>query len=546
MPEHDEFDVDYLVVGSGFGVSVAALRLAEKGYRVTVIEQGRRWTPETLPESNRNLRRWLWQPALGWHGFFGLRIFRHVVVLHGNAVGGGSITYANTLLEPPAKVWQQGEWAGLADWAAIMPAHFATARRMLGVTRNRLPGPADARLRELAIARGIGDRCHPTDVGVYFGAEGEAPGTPHPDPYFDGEGPPRRSCIGCGGCMVGCRHGAKNSLDMNYLYLAEKRGAKVMAETRVFRIRPLPGAEDGGKGYDVEIASVAGRMRKRIRLRCRGVVMAASSLGTQELLLRMRDDGCLPRLSAELGKRVRTNAESLIGVRFPGCGEDLSQGVAIGSRVHIDDETHVEATRYPAGSDAMALLCAPMGEARGWRWPLHALGQFLRRPCRFIRAMRPRDWARECMILLCMQTLDGHLEMRLARRWWWPFRRGLASHGQPIPACIPEANEFARALAARHGGIAMTSLPEVLFDIPMTAHCLGGAGMGADARQGTCDARGRVFGYRNLLVCDGSLVSSNLGVNPSLTITALAEHVMSGIPQANGRSWEDGAQETPT
>ncbi|MDO5609322.1 MAG: FAD-binding protein, partial [Pseudomonadota bacterium] len=453
MNHQAHFDYDYAVIGSGFGGSVAALRLAEKGYRVVVIEQGRRWQADSLPKRNWQLSRWLWQPLLGLRGFFALRIFRHVVVLHGNAVGGGSITYANTLLVPPDEVWSQGEWAGLADWAQIMPAHYATAQRMLGVTRNRLPGIADERLRQTADALGLGDSYHLTQVGVYFGAEGEAPGTPHPDPYFDGEGPARASCIGCGGCMIGCRHGAKNTLDMNYLFLAEKRGAELRAETRVESLRPLDDA-DGARGYQLHTQS---RAYGAQTLRVRGVVLAASSLGTQELLLRMKDQGTLPGLSEALGKRVRTNAESLIGVRFPGSAHDLSKGIAIGSGVYLDRHTHIEATRYPAGSDAMGLLATLMpATARsrpGWLAGLIKLG--LTQPKRLWALLKPGGWARESMILLCMQTLDGHLDMRLARRWWWPFGKRLVSHGAPIPAFIAQANHFAHALAKRFGGVAM-------------------------------------------------------------------------------------------
>ncbi len=526
-----QHDFDYIVIGSGFGGSVAALRLAEKGYRVAVIEQGRRWTPATLPRSNWSLARWLWMPWLGLRGFFSLRFFRHVVVLHGNAVGGGSITYANTLLVPPDSVWRSGEWAGLLDWEALMPAHYATAQRLLGVTRNRRIGAADERLRELCEAEGLGAGYRLTDVAVHFGNDEEPTGSDSPDPYFNGEGPARRSCIGCGGCMIGCRHGAKNTLDLNYLYLAERRGANVLAQTQVTRIRPL-GDGDGREGYLLDVSEGYGLGRRRRSLRARGVVLAASSLGTQDLLLRAKARGDLPRLSGMLGRRVRTNAESLIGVRFPGSSVDLSQGIAIGSGVQLDAHTHVEATRYPAGSDAMGLISTLM--ARGKRdWVRTFAWMLLHEPRTLWHALRPAGWARESMILLCMQTIDGHLDLRLERPWYWPFRRRLQSHGPKIPTSIPQANAFARKLAQRFGGITLTSLTEVLFDIPMTAHCIGGATMGRDAETGVCDARGRVHGYENLHVCDGSLISANLGVNPSLTITALAEHVMSGIAPAH-------------
>jgi cholesterol oxidase len=529
----ETYDYDYIVIGSGFGGSVSALRLSEKGYRVAVLESGRRWRARDFPRSTWSLRRWLWRPGLGLRGFFNIRFFRHVMVLHGQAVGGGSITYANTLLVPPEDAWSQGSWAGLEDWNAVMPAHFRTAKRMLGVVTNPCLGEADHRLRAMADAAGAGDSFRPTEVGVYFGAAGDAPGTTRPDPYFDGEGPARTACIGCGGCMVGCRHGAKNTLDLNYLYLAEKRGVHVRAETRVVEVTPL-GSVDGADGYRV---TAVHRGRRQV-MHARGVVVAAGSLGTQDLLLRMRERGCLPRLSARLGHDVRTNAESLIGVRYPGSKVDLSRGIAIGSGIHLDGRTHIEATRYPRGSDAMGLLLTVMvrGGGRWWRiaaWLGAVLRDLARHPVRTLRMLQPFGFARETIIFLCMQTLDATLRMRLARRWYWPFGKRLVSEGAKVPTCIPEANAFAEASAALTGGVAGTTLSEILFDTPMTAHCMGGAVMGADTAQGVCDSRCRVFGYRNLFVCDGSVLSSNLGVNPSLTITALAEHAMSHVPASD-------------
>ncbi|MDA3915194.1 GMC family oxidoreductase [Oleiagrimonas sp.] len=532
----DTFDQDYIIIGSGFGGSVSALRLSEKGYRVTVLETGKRWSPANLPRSNWSLRRWLWRPGLGLHGFFNIRPFRHVMVLHGNAVGGGSITYANTLLVPPDDIWSQGSWAGLEDWTRVMPEHFRSAQKMLGVATNKRLDEADRRLRVMAVAAGVGDTFRPTEVGVYFGAEGEPAGSEHPDPYFDGKGPPRRSCIGCGGCMVGCRYGAKNTLDLNYLYLAEGLGTQVHPETRVVDVRPM-GAADGADGYRVT-AIQAGRKRTWT---CRGVVVAAGSLGTQDLLLRLREHSALPRLSACLGEGVRTNAESLIGVRYPGTKVDLSRGIAIGSGIHLNGRTHIEATRYPRGSDAMGFLLTVLVRGTGrWRrvgaWMLTLLAQVARHPVRTLRSVQPLGFARETIIFLCMHTLDSCLRMRLKRRWYWPFRKRLVTEGKRIPTCIPEANAFAEAAAKLTGGVAGTSITEVLFDIPMTAHCMGGAVMGADADKGVCDSRCRAFGYRNLLICDGSVLSSNLGVNPSLTITAVVEHAMAHVPPKAGAS----------
>lgn len=543
------YDFDFIVIGSGFGGSVSALRLAEKGYRVAVLEMGRRWTAGDLPRSNWAIARWIWRPRLGLRGFFGIRVFRHVMVLHGNAVGGGSITYANTLLVPPDTVWTQGTWAGLCDWRRVMPQHYATARRMLGVTTNRLFGPADERLKTMAAATGVAHTFHPTEVGVFFGAEGEAPGTEHADPYFGGEGPARRTCIGCGGCMIGCRYEAKNTLDRNYLYLAERRGASVFAETRVVDVKPLGGSAEGTGGYEVTtVRSTSLLAAGRHRFTCRGVVFAASSLGTQELLFRLRQRGSLPRISEALGDQVRTNAESLIGVRYPGCRDDMSKGIAIGSGIYLDPHTHIEATRYPRGSDAMGFLLTVLTLGRpGWTRIVTWLGTLLRmlvtRPIATVRTLLPFGFARETVIFLCMQTLDAHLRMRWRRPWYWPFSRTLVSEGDRIPTFIPAANAFALAGAAATHGVAGTSITEILFNIPMTAHCMGGAVIGGSPELGVCDWRCRVFGYRNMLLCDGSVLGANLGVNPALTITALTEHAMSHVPPLSEQRWDMAALE---
>lgn len=522
------FDFDYVIVGSGFGGSVSALRLSEKGYKVAVLEMGKRWGPENLPKSTWSLKSWLWAPFLGWRGFFSMRFFRHVVVLHGNAVGGGSITYANTLLVPPKTIWTQGTWAGLNNWLEAMPAHYETAKKMLGVTTNKILGPADHRLRQMAEAAGVGDSFYPTEVGVFFGKPGDAPGTPYSDPYFEGQGPERKTCIGCGGCMVGCRYGAKNTLDLNYLYLAERKGAKVFAETKVIDVIPLGGSTDGSLGYEV-------RTQTALKFKTRGVVFAASSLGTQDLLFRLRQKGSLPNISAALGTQVRTNAESLIGVRYPHSKEDLSQGIAIGSGIYLDQYTHIEATRYPAGSDTMGLLTTVMtlgkpGWTRPFTWFITLLKLLITKPVSTLTSLFPHNWAKEVMIFLCMQTIDGTLTMKLKRPWYWPFHKKLVTEGMRIPTFIPEANEFTVKAAKATGGIPSTSLSEIFLNIPMTAHCLGGAPMAASADLGVVDGSNRVFGYQNMLICDGSVVSANLGVNPSLTITALTEHAMSKIP----------------
>jgi cholesterol oxidase len=541
------YDFDFIVIGSGFGGSVSALRLAEKGYRVAVLEMGRRWTPENLPHSNWSIHRWFWRPKLALRGFFNMRFFRHVTILHGCAVGGGSITYACTLLRAPDKVWQMGTWAGLADWEREMPQHYDTASRMLGVIENRILGPADELLKRAAVAAGVGNTFYRTHVAIFQAPEGERGGTTVPDPYFGGEGPERTTCMGCGGCMMGCQHGAKNTLDKNYLYLAEKRGAQVFAETRVVDVKPLGSAGDGSEGYEVTaVTSTAWVDPHPRRFTCRGVVFAASSLGTMELLFSLKDKGSLPALSEQIGRRVRTNSESLIGVRVPGSKDDLSKGVAIGSGIYIDEHTHIEAVRYPAGSDAMSPLSTILtggkpGAARIGLWLKNLVVSLVRHPWRTLRLLLPFGWARECIILLCMQALEGHIDMAWKRPWFWPFRKFLVSQGTKIPTFIPAANAFAEKFAAMCGGTAMSMLPEILFNVPGTAHCLGGCTIGRSRDDGVVDAQHRVFGYKNMYVCDGSVVAANLGVNPSLTITALAERAMSFVPPASETKREDAA-----
>lgn len=549
MKQHeDEFDFDFIVIGSGFGGSVTALRLSEKGYRVAVIEMGRRWTPENLPSTNWLIHRWFWRPRLALRGFFNMRFFRHVTILHGCAVGGGSITYAGTLLRPPNKVWQMGSWAGLADWATEMARHYKVASQMLGVTTNQILGPADDLLQRAAEAAGVGNAFYHTRVGIFQAPKGEPGGEKFPDPFFDGAGPARTTCNGCGGCMMGCRYDAKNTLDLNYLYLAEKNGARVFPETKVVDVKPLNGSCDGGDGYEVHtLRSTAWLRREPKRFTCRGVVFSASALGTMELLFGLKERRSLPALSSQIGKRVRTNSESLIGVRIPGCKQDLSKGVAIGSGVYIDEHTHIEAVRYPSGSDVMSLLCTIMtdghpGPRRVLLWVRNVVASLLLHPWKTLRTLQPFGWARETVILLCMQALEGHIDMRWERLWMWPFKKVLVSRGEKVPTYIPKANQFAGKLALLSGGSPISMLPEILFDVPGTAHCLGGCVIANSPENGVVDYRNRVFGYKNMYICDGSVVAANLGVNPSLTITALTERAMGFIATAAETDWSDAAE----
>lgn len=545
-----KFDFDFVVIGSGFGGSVSALRLTEKGYRVAVLEMGRRWAPLSFPRTSWSIHRWFWRPKLGLRGFFNMRFFRHATIFHGCAVGGGSITYAATLLAPPDKIWQSGTWAGLTNWQAEMPGHYQTASRMLGVTQNNILGAADHLLKRTGELAGSSQSFYPTRVGIFQGAAGEGGNKTLSDPFFGGEGPPRTTCIGCGGCMMGCRYGSKNTLDVNYLYLAEARGAMIFPETKVIDVKPLPGARDGILGYEIHAVNSTARIRpERRKFTARGVVFSASSLGTMELLFRLKESGSLPRISSRLGKHVRTNSESIIGARIPRTAEDLSAGIAIGSGIYIDEHTHIEAVRYPSGSDAMGLLTTMLTDGRPGLlriglWAKNMVSSLLLHPVKTLRLFRPWGWAREATILLCMQAVEGHIEMQWQRPWFWPFSKMLVSRGDKVPTYIPKANEFARQFATIAGGTAMSMLPEILFDIPGTAHCIGGCVIADSPQRGVVDHHHRVFGYRNMYVCDGSVLASNLGVNPSLTITALAERAMSLVPSAKETNWNDAAAST--
>ncbi len=523
------FDHDFIIIGSGFGGSVSALRLVEKGYDVLMLEQGKRFRAEDFPESNWEIKRWLWEPALGCEGFFQLRWFRHVTVLAGAGVGGGSLTYANTLPIPKTSFFQSSGWGSLADWERELAPHYQTALRMLGATPTPFTTQPDKLLKQLAESRGQGDRFEPTHVSVYFGQ----PGVKVSDPYFNGEGPDRTGCIRCGACMTGCRHDAKNSLDKNYLYFAEKRGLRLLSETEATRIVPLPGG-----GYRVEMQRKLGgkKAREQLSFTATRVIVSAGALGTNELLLRQRqDEGALPKLSARLGTQVRTNSESLLFVTVPDRSRDLSKGIAIGSIFQISDSAHLEVVRYGEGSGFFRLLQTPhiSGGGSAPARLARTLGLFLKHPRQVLRALTVGDWAKHTIILLYMKTTEGTLRFSLGRSALTGMKLGLVTEledGEAPTATIPEATELAHALAKLVGGVPFAGLPDTVFDIPTTAHILGGCPMGEDASLGVIDAQHQVFGYPGLYVIDGSAISANPGVNPSLTICALAERAISAIP----------------
>ncbi len=533
---HGGYDFDWLVIGSGFGGSVSALRLAEKGYSVGVLECGRRFADDEFPKNTADLKRYFWNPRVGMKGIFRLTNFKDVAVVSGCGVGGGSLGYACTLYVPPKQFFEDRQWAQMADWEGELAPHYEEAQRMLGVVENPHEDPADQLLRELGEELGVGDTYKRTPVGIYFGQAGKTVA----DPFFGGEGPERTGCKLCARCMVGCVHGAKNTLVKNYLYFAEKRGARVMPERTVIDVRPIgPGAPNpeglvGSEGYEVESVRSGAWLRKERRVqRARGVVVAAGPLGTNRLLQKCRLEGSLPRISSRLGELVRTNSESILTVTVPeDYPENLIKRVAITSSIYPDPNTHIETVTYGDDGDSMRLLYTLLtGDGTRVTRPLKLLAQLVRHPGRLAKILFAKHWSRRTIILLVMQTLDNAIALRPRKGPFGSFWLQTEQDPErPNPTFIPVANQAAEWFAKRTGGIAQSSVTEALFNIPSTAHILGGAVIAPNAEQGVLDADQRVFGYENLLVCDGSAIPANVGVNPSLTITALAEHAMSRVP----------------
>lgn len=526
---------DYVVIGSGFGGSVSAMRLTEKGYRVLVLERGKRYRAEDFPKSNWNIFKYLWQPALRCFGIMGINFLDDMMILNGSGVGGGSLVYASTHIEPGESFYEAPEWADLADWRAELAPHFETANRMLSVRENPLFWPADYRLQEIANEMGQGYTFKPTPVAIFFGDPGETV----PDPFFEGEGPDRAGCIHCGGCMVGCRHNAKNTLDKNYLYLAEKWGAEVRPEANVLAIRPLYGPQPGAARYIVEYEKITDWLFKREQqVRARNVIISTGVLGTVDLLLKCRDETqTLPLLSQRLGWMVRSNSEALMGVTAREGEVDYSKGIAITSHFWLDEITSVEPVRYPRGSSLMRNLAVPLVSLQGGGW--QRFGRFLlegvKRPYDFLKTRFLPDWARDSTILLIMQTAENRMRLRRGRSLFTLFRRGLVSERDetlPIPAVVEAGRSVATRFAEKINGILQSTVNEVLLETPSTAHILGGCSIAANEARGVIDTKHEVFNYPGLFVADGSVIPANLGVNPSLTIMAMTERAMSLIPSA--------------
>ena len=522
---------DYVIIGSGFGGSVAAMRLTEKGYSVLVLEKGKRYEDKDFAKINLQFWKYLWMPALRAFGILQISTLKGVMVLHGTGVGGGSLGYANVLEIPNNGTFATPAWNEPLPWGKTLSPHYETGRKMLGATRNPRLMKADEVLREIAAERGREQTFRATEVGVFFGAEEQTV----PDPYFDGKGPKRTGCNFCGGCMVGCRYNAKNTLPKNYLYFAEKNGAKMVAEVEVTDIQPLT-FDSAGARYEVIYRNSTSLVSRHSSVRARNVIFAAGVLGTLKLLLQCRDlHRSLPELSPRLGDRVRTNSEALLGGLARDKKVDYSKGIAITSIFNADEVTRLEPVRYPKGSDLMRIISAPL-ISQGDSVPLRmikSLGWSLRHPIDFLRAFVLPGWAYHVTILLIMQNVDNCMKLRIGRSLTTLFRRGLVAEpdeAHEIRARVDVGHDITRTFAKKIGGFPMGSLGENLLNMPTTAHILGGCPIGKDASEGVVDERFQVHNYPGLYVIDGSIMPANPGVNPSLTITALAEYAMSKIP----------------
>jgi cholesterol oxidase len=525
------FDYDVLVIGSGFGGSVSALRLTEKGYRVGVLEAGARFRDEDFANTSFEIDKYLFRPEIGCYGIQRIDALRDALILSGAGVGGGSLVYANTLYEPLPAFYRDPQWRDITDWKDELAPFYDQAKRMLGVVENPLRTPSDDVMEKVANDMGVGDTFHPTPVGVFFGGPEQPKGEHVPDPYCGGAGPDHNTCLGCGECMTGCRHNAKNTLVKNYLYLAEQLGARVHELTTVERVRPLEG---GGYAVDVRFTKAkVGRKAVRRTLTAEQVVFSASALGTQRLLHRMRDEGHLPKLSERLGYLSRTNSESILGAIAPDTKVDYSQGVAITSSFHPDEDTHIEPVRYGKGSNVMSLLQTVLTDHHVPHYPRWKiwLKEMWKEKHNVFDLYDLRHWSERTVIALVMQSIDNSIttfskRSRLTGRWHLSSRQG---HGAPNPTWIPVGNKVVREMAKILGGKPGGSIGEP-FNRPLTAHFIGGCTIGESPETGVIDPFQRVFNHPGLHVVDGSAISANLGVNPSLTITAQAERAMAFWP----------------
>jgi cholesterol oxidase len=524
-----DLDYDVVVIGSGFGGSVSALRLTEKGYRVAVLEAGARFADDELPENGGDVKKFLFRPEVGLYGIQRIDLVRDCLILAGAGVGGGSLNYANTLYEPLEPFYRDPQWAHITDWKSELAPYYDQAKRMLGVTEYARTTPADVAMKKVADEMGVGDTFHPTPVGVFFGEPGQAEGERVADPFFGGAGPDRATCINCGSCMTGCRHNAKNTLVKNYLYLAEQNGAVVHPLTTVTDVRPR--AEGG---YEVTARWTKAKLSRGSAVKtftAEQVVFSAAAIGTQRLLHRLKAAGSLPRVSDRLGVLTRTNSEAILWATANDDAVDWSEGVAITSSFHPDEHTHVEPVRYGRGRNVMPLLATVLvdevlGEKRWRTW-----GKELWRQRNGLRDLYSlNSWSRRTVVALVMQTLDNSITTVWRTRGGVGYMSSVQGHGAPNPTYIAAAYDAVRRLARVMGARQAYGAVGEPLGMPLTAHFIGGCAIGDSPQTGVVDAYQRMYGHEGLHVVDGSAISANLGVNPSLTITAQAERAMAFWP----------------
>ncbi|MEE2858394.1 MAG: GMC oxidoreductase [Candidatus Neomarinimicrobiota bacterium] len=522
----DQCNWDVIIVGSGFGGSVSALRMAEKGYKVLVVEKGRRYESKDFPKTNWNLKKYFWMPRIFLYGIQCITLFKNIFVFHGAGVGGGSLVYANTLLIPPDEAFDDSNWPS-KNWKNKLAPFYEKAKKMLGAVPSEYEAATDKLLKECANHMGKSSSYHRVDVGVFFGIKGETV----KDPYFNGEGPDRTGCILCGGCMVGCRYNAKNTLDKNYLFFAEKLGVSILSEHEVEDIVPLV---DGG--YQLFLKKSTGILRPHRKIQCKKLILSGGVIGTVKLLLKCKNSRTLANLSSKLGDFVRTNSESIIGVKLKKTPkEDFSKGIAISAGFSPNKKTKIETVRYGKGQTVMGLLTTFLPDRK------IPLPSFLRwgvtvffSPIKFILNFFPFDWAKKTIILLVMQPVDNYIKFNYKRRWWRFGRYSMnseVSDGKKIPSYIPAAEKTAQQILKKKEGTILTTYMDAFFNISSTAHVLGGACLAENEFSGVVDENFQVFNYPDLYVIDGSVIPANLGVNPSLTITALSEYAMSKFPE---------------
>tara|TARA_Y100001970_G_scaffold221441_1_gene272157 strand:- start:583 stop:2148 length:1566 start_codon:yes stop_codon:yes gene_type:complete len=517
--EYKDKQYDYIICGSGFGGSVSALRLVEKGYKVLLIEKGRRYQTKDFPKTNWNLKKSIWFPSLYLYGIQCITFLKHVFILHGTGYGGGSLVYANTLLVPKDEAFIENSWTD-KKWKQRLLPYYDIAKKMLGATKAKAIGESDTILREIAREMDKSDTFSEVDVGVYFSNSDKSI-----DPYFDGQGPLRSGCKLCGECMTGCRHNAKNTLDKNYLFFAEKLGIDILTEHEVMDINTTQA------GYKLKIKKSTGLIRKSYFVKSTKVILSGGVMGTVKLLLKCKQNGSLPKLSQKLGDFVRTNSESILTVRSYDLdkNQDMNKGLAISSGFSPDTSTHIETCRYGKGQNLLSILTTQLISKKG---VINWLFNILTHPIKFLKYSIPKNWSSQTIILLIMQPINNYLKLSYNSSFLNPFTSNMSSSlsaDNPIPSSIPEGERVAKKVADKINGTIMTSYMDSFFSIPTTAHVLGGACMGKTIEDGVVDENLEVFNYPGLYVIDGSAVPGNLGVNPSLTITALAEYALSNI-----------------